>query len=327
VLREAGRLGAACGTVRADRIGRIVPGGPLLTALRDGPDPVLAAETADLLAALTGQPLRLLDAVAAALEQRAVERAIVISVDDAQWLDDLSAFVLRSLPGRLAHSPVAWLAAARTADLPFLAGAVGDAPLRQLELGPLADSDIIAIARDQLGALPGTATRQMLEQAGGNPFLAVQLIGGLLHAQARGTDPDGLPGELVHAVQRQLRTLPSQAVELVRVAAVFGEPLPLDDANELLDGLSAQAVAEAADEAIDAGMLSSEHGALLFRHGLVRESVYAGLPARTRQFIHLTCARHLREAGSDALAVAAHAREAITPGDETVALLLGDAAA
>ena len=25
VLREAGRLGAACGTVRADRIGRIVP--------------------------------------------------------------------------------------------------------------------------------------------------------------------------------------------------------------------------------------------------------------------------------------------------------------
>ena len=30
VLREAGRLGAACGTVRADRIGRIVPGGPLL---------------------------------------------------------------------------------------------------------------------------------------------------------------------------------------------------------------------------------------------------------------------------------------------------------
>jgi DNA-binding CsgD family transcriptional regulator len=326
VLREAGRLGAGCGTVRADRIGRIVPGGPLLTGLRDGPDPVLAAETAEPLAALVSQPLRLLDAVAAALEQRAVERAIVIAVDDAQWLDDLSAFVLRSLPGRLAHSPVAWLAVARTADLPFLAGAAGDAPLGRLELGPLADNDIIAIAHDQLGALPGTATRQLLEQAGGNPFLAVQLIGGLRHAQARGTDPAGLPGGLVRAVQRQLRTLPSQAVELVRVAAVFGEPLPLNDASELLDGLSAQAVAEAADEAIDAGMLASSDGALAFRHGLVRESVYAGLPARTRQFIHLTCARHLREAGSDALAVAAHAREAITPGDEAVALLLADAA-
>jgi hypothetical protein len=62
VLREAGRLGAACGTLRADLISRIVPGGPLLTALRDGPDPVLEAETAESLAALTGQPLRLLDA-------------------------------------------------------------------------------------------------------------------------------------------------------------------------------------------------------------------------------------------------------------------------
>jgi hypothetical protein len=58
VLREAGRLGAVCGTVRADRIGRIVPGGPLLTALRDGPDPVIPAETAEPLAALTGQPRR-----------------------------------------------------------------------------------------------------------------------------------------------------------------------------------------------------------------------------------------------------------------------------
>jgi predicted ATPase len=139
--------------------------------------------------------------VAAALERRAVERAIVVAVDDAQWLDDLSAFVLRSLPGRLAHSPVAWLAAARTADLPFLAGAAGDAPLGRFELGPLADSDIIAIAHDQLGGLPGTATRQLLEQAGGNPFLAVQLIGGLRHAQARGADPDGLTGELVRAFQ------------------------------------------------------------------------------------------------------------------------------
>ena len=55
--------------------------------------------------------------------------------------------------------------------------------------------------------------------------------------------------------------------------------------------------AEAAEEAIEAGMLSRERGSLRFRHGLVRESVYADLPERTRQFIHLTCARHLRGLG------------------------------
>ena len=159
----------------------------------------------------------------------------------------------------------------------------------------------------------------------GNPFLAVQVINGLLHAQGDGS-PGDVPAELVRAVRGQLRALPSQAVELVRLAAVYGDPLPLDEAAGLLDGVSARAVAEAADEAIEAGVLSSERGSLRFRHGLVRESVYADLPERTRQFIHLTCARHLRDSGCDALAVASHAREAITPGDEAVALLLADAA-
>jgi hypothetical protein len=166
----------------------------------------------------------------------------------------------------------------------------------------------------------------MLDRAGGNPFLAVQVVSGLLSAQAQGADPGDLPGELVRAVGQLLQTLPSRAVDLVRLAAVYGERLPLDDAAELLDGVSARAVADAADEAVEAGLLSSERGAVLFRHDLVRESVYADLPERTRQSIHLSCARHLRDVGYDALTVAAHAREAIRPGDEAVALLLADAA-
>ncbi|HEX3964528.1 MAG TPA: AAA family ATPase [Trebonia sp.] len=329
ILRETGRLGVACGSARADRIGRIVPGGPLLTALRGGPAPVLSAAASRALESAAGQPLLLLDAVANALELRAAEQPIVVAVDDAQWLDDLSAFLLRSLPGRLAGSPVAWLMASRVDDLPVFEGLCGGLadglPSTRLALGPLAEGDIIAIARDHLGTVPGTVTRQMLERAGGSPLLAVQIIKGLLRARGGG-DPDDVPAELVRAVRRQLRALPSQAVELVRLAAVYGEPLPLDEAARLLDGVSAAVVAEAADEAIEAGVLSSERGSLLFRHGLVRESVYADLSERTRQFIHLTCARHLRDSGHDALAVASHAREAITPGDEAVALLLADAA-
>jgi DNA-binding CsgD family transcriptional regulator len=329
ILRETGRLGVACGSARADRIGRIVPGGPLLTALRGGPAPVLSAAASRALESAAGQPLLLLDAVANALELRAAEQPIVVAVDDAQWLDDLSAFLLRSLPGRLAGSPVAWLMASRVDDLPVFEGLCGGLadglPSTRLALGPLAEGDIIAIARDQLGTVPGTVTRQMLERAGGSPLLAVQIIKGLLRARGGG-DPDDVPAELVRAVRRQLRALPSQAVDLVRLAAVYGEPLPLDEAARLLDGVSAAVVAEAADEAIEAGVLSSERGSLLFRHGLVRESVYADLSERTRQFIHLTCARHLRDSGHDALAVASHAREAITPGDEAVALLLADAA-
>jgi DNA-binding CsgD family transcriptional regulator/tetratricopeptide (TPR) repeat protein len=328
VLREARRMGALCGSVKADRIGRVVPGGPMLTALRGGPAPVLRPDEISALEPSAGQPLLLLDAVANALELRAAERPVVVAVDDAEWLDDLSALLLRLLPGRLAGSPVAWLMASRADDLPVFEGLSGglsdELTVTYLPLGPLTESDVIAIARDHLGAVPGSATRRTLERAGGNPFLAVQVINGLLHSQ--GDDSGDVPGELVRAVRRQLRSLPSQTVELVRLAAVYGEPLSLDEAAGLLDGVSARAIGDAAEAAIEAGMLDSEQGTLRFRHGLVRESVYADLPQRTRQFIHLTCARHLRDSGYDALAVASHAREAITPGDEAVAMLLANAA-
>jgi DNA-binding CsgD family transcriptional regulator/tetratricopeptide (TPR) repeat protein len=319
--------GTVCGSVRADRVGRVVPGGPLLTALRDGADPVLTGPQFSTLEPLADQPLLLLDAMTHALESVSADRTVVIAVDDVPWLDDLSAFLLRSLPGRLSGSPVAWLFAARPGDVPLLETLGPDPFFTTITLGPLTSSDIVALARDQLGTMPPSATRDLLNKTGGHPFLAAQVIAGLLTAQAHGTSDDGpVPGELVRGVRRLLRTLPARAVDLVRLAAVFGEPLPLDDATALLDGVSANTVAEAAEEAVAAGVLSSERGAVLFRHGLVRESVYADLPERTRQLIHLTCARHLRESGYDALAVAGHAREAITPGDEAVALLLADAA-
>jgi DNA-binding CsgD family transcriptional regulator/tetratricopeptide (TPR) repeat protein len=313
IMREATRMGAICGSVRADEIGRIVPGGPLLAALQAGTDPVLPSQVPPPLGSLAGQPLLMLDAVADALEQRAAQRTVVIAVDDAQWLDDLSTFLLRSLPGRLAGSPVAWLLASRTAGLPLLEGLCGgptdEVPFTRVALGPLATADVIAIARDQLGTIPADSTRELLERAEGNPFLAMQLIG-------HGGDPGGLSADLIRAVRRQLKTLPPGAVELARLAAVYCEPLPVDDA-----------MAAAAAAAIEAGVLTGERGMVQFRHSLFREAVYADLPERTRRSLHLTCARRLRQSGYDALTVAAHAREAITPGDEAVALLLADAAA
>ena len=163
VLKEASRLGAVCAQVQTDRVGRIVPGGPLLTALRDGQDPVLSADAFAPVQAAVGQPLLLLDAMAAALEKRAAQQPIVIAVDDAQWLDDLSAFVLRSLPRRLAGSSVAWVLATRIRDLPLLEALCTSEPkdgaFARIELGPLSDGDITAMAHDLLGQAPGPLTR------------------------------------------------------------------------------------------------------------------------------------------------------------------------
>ena len=59
--------------------------------------------------------------------------------------------------------------ASRAEELPVFEGLCGgladDLPSVRLALDPLADSDIVAIARDHLGTAPGSATRQMLGRA------------------------------------------------------------------------------------------------------------------------------------------------------------------
>src|SRR5205823_14052715 len=59
---------------------------------------------------------------------------------------------------------------------------------------------------------------------------------------------------------------------------------------------------------------------------LIRQAVYADLTERTRRALHRRCARHLRDTEGDPLTIAAHARAAISPGDEAGAAMLAEAA-
>jgi DNA-binding CsgD family transcriptional regulator/tetratricopeptide (TPR) repeat protein len=330
MLGDASSRGMAFGLGKADRIGRIVPGAPLLAALRDGPEPILASRDFATLEQLSPHPLRLLDTLGSMLEQRAGERPVAVAVDDIQWLDDLSIFLLRSLPARMPGSPIAWLLSSRDPRSGLVerltSAHAGEPRFIRMELGPLQIDDILAVARDHLGSSPGSADRRMLERTEGNPFLAVQVVNGLFATSMSADDAAEFPAPLLLGARERLKALPAQTADLVRWAAVFGAPLATVDAALLLDDTSARSVSDAAQAAIQAGILTVLRDSVAFRHELVRESVYVDLPDPQRRKMHLRCALHLRASGSDALTVAAHAREALTPGDEDVALLLADAA-
>jgi DNA-binding CsgD family transcriptional regulator len=331
VVDQASAMGFRCAADKADRIGWDSPAGPLLLALRSGVRPLASKSQVEQLAGRAGEPLLLLEEVSALLAAECgSDGPVLLGVDDVQWVDPLSRLLLRCLPGRLAGVPILWLFAGRRVE-----GGLSDdirqlptsvSPVEFVELGPLDTAEITAMAADRLGRLPSPGLRRMLAGVGGNPLFATQILDGAV----RGTlDETGgaVPAEFVLGVHRRVREVGDAAAELLRVAAVFGAPLPVGDAVGVLAGWSSGEVLAAVDEAVRAGLLDLD-GAhrLTFRHDLIREVVYAGLGAGPRRDLHGRWARYLREHGDDPVAVAAHARAAVTFGDAANAGLLAEAA-
>jgi len=327
IVTQAERLTFTCAVGKADQIGRISPAAPLLLALRSGAHPLVSATDLADLVTRTTEPLLLLEDVAGLLERLSRDRPLLIGIDDTQWADPVSRFVLRALPGRLGGCSILWLFAGRSAedglvddlkDAPFV-----DSPVAAIELAPLTAPDIAAMARDRLGRPPSVGVSRMLDGVGGNPFFATQILTGVVRAGSEGQ----IPAEFVLGVRRRIRELDPVAADLMTIAAVFGQALAPEDADALLPEHPADQVAAGVDGVVRASLLDSDRdGRLVFRHDLIRQAVYADLTERTRRTLHQRCARYLNDTHSDPLTVAAHARAAISPGDEASAAILADAA-
>ena len=329
IVEQAAVMQFVYGVSKADQIGRISPAAPLLLALRSGSRPVLtAAELADL-APRTAEPLLLLEDVTGLLERVAGQSPLLIGIDDAQWSDPVSRFVLRSLPSRLAGHPILWLFASRSSGGGLVDDlkrpGFGESRIEVAELGPLSAADIAAIAQDRLNRPPSARLSRMLDGVGGNPFFATQILEGVVRAGTE-DDPD-IPAEFVLGVRRRLGELGPATADLMTIAAVFGQALAAGDVPALLPQHPAAEVTISIGEAVRSGLLEHDRaGRLTFRHDLIREAIYADLTEHTRQALHQRCARYLRDVAGEPLRIAAHARAGISPGDEATAALLADAA-
>jgi DNA-binding CsgD family transcriptional regulator len=325
ICELATRMKIRVGWSKCDPIEQVWPGAPVIAALRAGRDPVTTAEQYEQIAALVSEPLLLADRIASLLEELAAVEPLLIAIDDLQWADRVSRFLVRSLVSRLAGLPVVWIFASRD-DLSGIDLAGYDVVRREyLRLVPLTTSDLAAMARDRLGRVPDERTRRYLNATGGNPFLATQIIDSLARSAAGG-ERDDIAGEFATAMARRLAELPSSAGELVELVAAAGRPLPVRDAFALLPGLGSCDGADGLAGALESGLITVAADALAFRHDLVRETVYAILAADRARQLHARLAGYHLSVLGEPLVAAAHARAAATTGDLASSLILVSAA-
>ncbi|OYN76323.1 hypothetical protein CG716_22115 [Mycolicibacterium sphagni] len=326
IAAEAVDAGFAVGLGKAEELHQIAAGAPLLVALRSGPNPLLDADSFAALAPLHHQPLWLVDRIASLLADLSARTPVLIVIDDAQWADPVTRFALDTLPSRLAGSPVVWLVASRDIAADVM-DTVDNVERHRLVLGPLSDATLDVLARDYLGGPAEGLTRRRLYAVGGNPFLAVQLLAGAAKAREAGDSADDIPASFAAAIDGRLRSLSARTGELVELAAVWGRPLDLSDAAELLSEPAVMVIAALRREAHAHGLLADDRDHIVFAHDLIREAAYQNVPAAARRELHLRCAKYLVASGKGVVAAAPHARVGARFGDlEVVEILRGAAA-
>jgi DNA-binding CsgD family transcriptional regulator len=326
IARRAG-LRSATGT--AIEGGEFVPMAPLLDVLEASGEgrPALAPQHRHWM----------VDELEQRFEHVSLEQPLLVCIDDLQWADGGTIVALGTLPRRLSHVPIAWLLACREGEGPsvlprLFARLQEETDARPIVLNELPGSAVEELVADLLGAPPDRRLAAMAVRAQGSPFLAVELILGLLDenlvhvdgGQARLLEVR-VPARVRASMRERLRGLSPTARQVATVMAVLGRQCRHDVLSAMLDTPPA-ALLPPVQELLEQDVLTSDGDELAFRHDLIRQAVVDALPRSTRRALQRDATNVLLRVGASPLEVAGHLAASAEPGDREAISLLADAA-
>jgi DNA-binding CsgD family transcriptional regulator len=253
-------------------------------------------------------------AVLSLLADAAERQPLICLVDDAQWLDDVSAQTLAFVARRLLAESTALVFAVREPSDPVeLRG------MPELVVRGLGDRDARAVLDSALiGRLDARVRDRFIAETRGNPLALLELPRGLPAAELAGgfglADAPALTGRIEQSFLRRLEPLPDETRRLLLVAAAE----PVGDVSLLWRAAERLAIApEAAAPAEAAGLL--ELGARVhFRHPLVRSAAYRAADPPDRRAAHRALAE-VTDPDADPDRRAWHRAQAAPRPDEAVA--------
>ena len=250
----------------------------------------------------------------------AEEAPLLITVDDAQWLDRASAEAIGFATRRLFADPVAIFIALRESEESPLLGA----GLSELSLGGLdAVSATALLESAAAGQVTPDLARRMLDATGGNPLALLEFARDT--ARSSGSPHDELPiaTSVERAYLRRAEGLSDDARHVLLVMAASGSPevgLVQRAATEL--GL-APADVERAEAA--RGLVVERGGNVEFVHPLARAAIYHSASPSDRRAAHRALAKVMTDP-DDADRRAWHLAAAASGWDAAAATALEDAA-
>jgi DNA-binding CsgD family transcriptional regulator len=225
-------------------------------------------------------------AVLSLLADAAEEQPVLCIVDDAQWLDRVSAQTLAFVARRLLAERVGLVFAVReSGDGVVLEG------LPELVIEGLAGDDARTLLDASIpGPLDERVKTRILGEAGGNPLALLELPRGLPPAELAGgfglPDARPLAGRIEHSFLERVRALPRGSQLLLLTAAAE----PLGDLGLLWRAAESLGIGGDAGRSAEAAGLIELGLRARFTHPLVRSAVYRAADPADRRDVHAALA-------------------------------------
>jgi tetratricopeptide (TPR) repeat protein len=244
---------------------------------------------------------------------------VVLVAEDLQWADEASVLVWHQLRRAARQLPLLVAGSMRSAPDREDLGALRRGVLARgggvISLRPLSSREVATLVGRVVGGRPGRQLVAAASRAGGNPFYArevaealvrqglVYLVGGVAELAA-GEGNAGVPESLAGVIGRRLSALSEDVLGVLRWAAVLGQEFSATNL-QAVTGRDAGELIRVVGQAAAAGVVVEVGRRLGFRHGLIRQVLYEGMPASLRAALHLRAAQALDGAGAAAEQIAA----------------------
>ncbi len=229
--------------------------------------------------------------VAAEFLDFALPTTTLLVFEDTHWMDEASAELLRRLASDLPHRPWMILVTRRDVATGFAPG--GEPEVVSLRPEPLGTHEAVALlgSASDAAPLPPHQVAALAERAGGNPLFLQEL---LVAARTAG-GLDELPESIEGVVTAQIDRLGPAERRLLRYASVLGTTFAQGVLDSLLRAGGVRADGETWDR-LGAFVEREPGGTCRFRHVLIRDAAYQGLPFGLRRRLHAEAGRTIEGA-------------------------------
>jgi DNA-binding SARP family transcriptional activator/class 3 adenylate cyclase len=271
----------------------------------------------------------------------AIERPTILVIEDLHWAGEPLLSMLERLTGRAA-GPLLMVATARPEFAEAYPGyGAGREGATSISLSPLRDKEAAALIAGLLHSaeLPEEQRDEILRMAEGNPFFLEEIILRLIDTGAIVRDGNwwrvstdaaltSLPDSVHSLLAARVDTLPAGDKRVLQEASVVGRVFW---EGPLVRALGEAVVHPGLSRLEDRGLIAARPASSLsgqaefqFKHALVRDVAYSGLPKSRRARAHAQYASWLEELAGERLdeiveLVAYHYRSAVAGEDADLA--------